>query len=41
VAYQGVFHDFMMLNSLAATNATRQATSQTAHALRAALFAQP
>jgi acetyl esterase len=37
VRYQGVFHDFMMLNALAKTNATRDATAQTARALRAAL----
>jgi acetyl esterase len=39
VRYEGVFHDFMMLNALAATNATRAATAQTARALRAVLFA--
>jgi acetyl esterase len=37
VRYEGVFHDFMMLNALAETNATRDATAQTARALRAAL----
>jgi acetyl esterase len=38
VRYEGVFHDFMMLNALAATNANRDATAQTARALKAALF---
>ncbi len=37
VRYEGVFHDFMMLNALAETNATRDATAQTAKALKAAL----
>ena len=37
VRYEGVFHDFMMLNALAPTNATRAAITQTAHALRSAL----
>jgi acetyl esterase/lipase len=37
VRYEGVFHDFMMLNALAETNANRDATAQTAHALRTAL----
>ncbi len=37
VRYEGVFHDFMMLNALAETNATRAATAQTARALKAAL----
>jgi len=37
VRYEGVFHDFMMLNALAGTNATRTATRQTARALRTAL----
>lgn len=37
VRYEGVFHDFMMLNALAETNATRDATAQTARALKAAL----
>ncbi len=37
VRYEGVFHDFMMLNALAETNATRAATAQTAAALKAAL----
>ncbi len=36
--YEGVFHDFMMLNALAETNATREATEQTARALRSALI---
>ncbi len=36
VRYQGVFHDFMMLNALATTNATRNAVAQTASALRRA-----
>ena len=40
VRYDGVFHDFMMLNALAETNAARDATALTARALRAALFAQ-
>jgi acetyl esterase len=35
--YEGVFHDFMMLNDLAGTNANRDATAQTARALKAAL----
>ena len=39
VRYEGVFHDFMMLNALAETDANRQATRQTAQALNAALFA--
>jgi hypothetical protein len=34
---EGVFHACMMLNALAATNANRAATAQTAHALTAAL----
>lgn len=38
VRYEGVFHDFMMLNALATTNATRAATTQAAQALKAALF---
>ena len=37
VRYEGVFHDFMMLNALAETNANRDATAQTAGALTAAL----
>lgn len=37
VRYEGVFHDFMMLNALAETNATRAATAQTAQALKSAL----
>ena len=37
VRYEGVYHDFMMLNALAETNATRDATAQTADALKAAL----
>ncbi len=37
VRYEGVFHDFMMLNALAQTNATRDATAQTARALKTAL----
>lgn len=37
VRYEGVFHDFMMLNALAGTNATRAATAQAAWALKAAL----
>ena len=40
VRYEGVFHDFMMLNALAETNATRAATAQAAQALRAALAAE-
>jgi acetyl esterase/lipase len=35
--YDGVFHDFMMLNALAETNAARAAVTQTARALQAAL----
>ncbi len=37
IRYDGVFHDFMMLNALAETNASRAATAQTARALKAAL----
>src|SRR5258708_10108418 len=37
VRYEGVFHDFMMLNALAETNAARDATAQTARALKVAL----
>jgi acetyl esterase len=37
VRYEGVFHDFMMLNDLAGTNASRAAIAQTAQALKAAL----
>jgi acetyl esterase len=37
VRYEGVFHDFMMLNDLAGTNAARAAIAQTAQALKAAL----
>jgi acetyl esterase len=37
IRYQGVFHDFMMLNALAETNAYRDATAQTARALKTAL----
>jgi acetyl esterase len=37
VRYEGVCHDFMMLNALAETNANRDATAQTARALTAAL----
>lgn len=37
VRYEGVFHDFMMLNVLAETNANHDATAQTAQALKAAL----
>lgn len=38
VRYEGVFHDFMMLNALAETNATRAAVAEAAQALRAALL---
>jgi acetyl esterase len=41
VRYGGVFHDFMMLEALAETNANRSATALTARALRAAVVAQP
>lgn len=41
VRYEGAFHDFMMFNALAETNACRQATRQTAQALRVALLASP
>jgi acetyl esterase len=41
VRYEGVFHDFMMLNALAETNANRMATAQTADALKSALLARP
>jgi acetyl esterase len=37
VRYEGVFHDFMMLNALAETNAARAAVAQVAQALKAAL----
>ncbi len=37
VRYEGVFHDFMMLNDLSATNATRAAITQAASLLRSAL----
>ena len=37
VRYQGIIHDFMMLNALAQTNANLDATAQTARALKAAL----
>jgi acetyl esterase len=37
VRYTGVFHDFMMLNALAETNAARAAVAETAQALKAAL----
>jgi acetyl esterase len=37
VRHEGVFHDFMMLNALAGTNAARVAIAQTAQALKAAL----
>ncbi|MCC6792115.1 MAG: alpha/beta hydrolase [Thermomicrobiales bacterium] len=37
VRYEGVIHDFMMLNALAETNATRTAVTQTAQALKSAL----
>jgi acetyl esterase len=37
VRYEGVCHDFMLLNALAETNAARDATAQTARALKAAL----
>jgi acetyl esterase len=37
VRYEGVFHDFMMLNALAETNAARVAIAQTAQALKTAL----
>ena len=37
VRYEGVFHDFMMLNALAETNAARSAVAQAAGALKAAL----
>lgn len=38
--YEGVFNDFMMLNALAGSRASRAATAQAAQALRAALFGQ-
>lgn len=37
VRYEGVFHDFMMLNALVETNASREAIAQTARLLKAAL----
>jgi acetyl esterase len=39
VRFEGVHHDFMMLNALAQTNAARNATAQAALALRTALTA--
>jgi acetyl esterase len=41
VRYEGVFHDFMMLNALAETNAARDAIALTAKALKTALGARP
>lgn len=41
VRYGGVFHDFMMLNALAETNAARAAVAQAAQALKTALFPRP
>ena len=41
VRYAGVFHDFMMLNALAETNATAGPPHRPRQALIAALFAQP
>jgi acetyl esterase len=41
VRYEGVFGDFMLLNALAETNASRHATALTAQTLKAALLAQP
>ena len=38
VRYEGIFHDFMMLNALAGTNASRSATALAAQTLRAALI---
>jgi acetyl esterase len=37
VRYAGIFHDFMMLNGLAETNAARAAVTEAAQALKAAL----
>jgi len=37
VRYDGTIHDFMMLNPLAETNATRAAVAQAAATLHAAL----
>jgi acetyl esterase len=37
VRYEGVFHDFMMLNALSETNAARAAVAQAANALKTAL----
>jgi acetyl esterase len=37
VRYEGIFHDFMMLNALAETNAVRAAINEAAQALKAAL----
>ncbi len=37
VRYDGTVHDFMLLNSLAGTNATRAAIAQATEILRAAL----
>ena len=37
VRYEGIFHDFMMLNALAETNASRSATRLAAQTLHAAL----
>lgn len=36
IRYEGIFHDFTMLNALAETNANRQTTAQAAQALQAA-----
>ena len=38
VRYEGVFHDFMMLNALAETNAARSAVALTAQSLKTALL---
>jgi acetyl esterase len=37
VRYEGIFHDFMMLNALAETNAAKAATAQAARLLASAL----
>jgi acetyl esterase/lipase len=37
VRYDGIIHDFMMLNALAETTAARDATTRAARALKSAL----
>jgi len=40
VRYEGIIHDFVMLNALAGTNAARDAVAQAIQALRAAVASQ-